>query len=123
MEAGAAALGNVNDVTRGRGLIDRRQRHSLGGHREQAEAQRKRGSSKNLHRVSFPLVICRDAAESGLRKQYSSPATPRGALSASGGDANADAGDGAASPNAGDASDGANDGASGHDDANAPAPA
>jgi hypothetical protein len=123
MEAGAAALRDVNDLARSGGLIDRCQRHRLGGHREQAEAERKRGCSKNLHRVSFPVVICRGAAESGLRKQYGSPATPRGVLSASGGDANADAGDGAASPNAGDASDGANDGASGHDDANAPAPA
>jgi hypothetical protein len=84
--------------------------------------------------ISFLLVFCRDAAESGLRKQYGSPVTPRdttigmtGGRPTCGNDANGDASGAAANPNAGANGAGANVRASGAgasgDGANGPAPA
>jgi hypothetical protein len=55
MEAGPAALRDMNDVARRGGWIDRRQRQGLGGHRHQAEAEADHGSSKNLHQM-FPFL-------------------------------------------------------------------
>jgi hypothetical protein len=55
MEAGAAALRDMDDFARRGGLIDRRQRHRLAGHRRQTKAKREHGCSKNSHLV-FPFL-------------------------------------------------------------------
>ncbi len=47
MHAGAAALRHTNLV--GRGLVDRSDRHRLGGHAHQAKADGKHGCSKQFH--------------------------------------------------------------------------
>ncbi|HEX3862397.1 MAG TPA: hypothetical protein VHY35_11955, partial [Stellaceae bacterium] len=77
MEARSATLRDVDDVLRSRGGLGRH-RHGLGRHRHQAEAEGKRGCSKNLHRYFLSCLFRRDAAESGLRKQHGSPVTPNG---------------------------------------------
>jgi hypothetical protein len=124
MHAGAAALGDGDDIARSGGVIGRRQRHRLSRHRQrhQAETEGERRCSKYLHR-GFPFFsFCalrpfrRNATDQAIRKQCGRPVT-RGVIDANDGDANADASDVAANPSA----DGANADANDLDDASAPA--
>ncbi len=49
MHPDATALCHVDNIGRSSGMVDRSQRHRLSRHRDQAEADRERGCSKQLH--------------------------------------------------------------------------